>query len=422
MLNIDFIETPSFKKIEKNWLDQALISDNFEIDGHDNQYAPIYNKKEKTEVVAYFDDYEIIKFSSDFEPATVAAKINGEIVGFYSGAQSWVEPDHRGHGLGKALIVSSIAVFKELQINYEEPIGMSQLGYEVHKSAMREINHIVAQDQPQKEKKSDRKAHKETTVELSLTDLVVDLLQKGIHDVHKIKKMTPENISLEQIQREIRYIVSSKKYELWTEENVNKLISMAKEAKLSYVEMAAELGVLFTKNSIAGKLKRIGIKVTEQASENAKKQKKQKAAAHEIDVKNSVNLKKPVAKKALERLLSQKSKKAPVEKKTKASFAKKESFKSIEKTSDLKNKEEVQEAKIALLTSDQKEDYDLIEGLKPTIFDIGDLKKTSCREPYIGEKHNSIFYCGRECNKTISHSYCTDHARKNLVLTKPIKH
>ena len=64
----------------------------------------------------------------------MAARIGGKVVGFYLDGQAWVEPAHRGNGLGTAMVLSFMALHGKPPST--RGIGFSEEGYAIHLKAL----------------------------------------------------------------------------------------------------------------------------------------------------------------------------------------------------------------------------------------------------------------------------------------------
>jgi len=118
----------------------SAVSRAFEINGRtDEEYewiwnAPIYEKPFWRSP----SGYEIRTVDPDFEPPTVVLLApDGSRCGFYSGGQLWVDPEHRGQGLGAELVLALTEALGYSITAVNEGLGLSPEGYRAHFKAWR---------------------------------------------------------------------------------------------------------------------------------------------------------------------------------------------------------------------------------------------------------------------------------------------
>lgn len=127
------------------------ISEMFSLNGRDEEhgeYDHVFEWDDLTPVIWTDPDhiYEI-RGCVEFDPACVVLRRDGLTVGFYMGGQAWIDPDHRGKGLGAAMIVSTIAMTRELPP--VQDIGFSGAGYQAHMAALKCLwEHVPAPAPP----------------------------------------------------------------------------------------------------------------------------------------------------------------------------------------------------------------------------------------------------------------------------------
>jgi len=112
-----------------------LVSPIFEIDGWDGEYSIVWDWEDTVRV--WTEGGYSIHGLVDFEPCCVVLRHEGESVGFYMDGQCWVDPDHRGRGLARAMVVALVAWSRRLPD--VKDIGFSEAGYRLHISALRQI-------------------------------------------------------------------------------------------------------------------------------------------------------------------------------------------------------------------------------------------------------------------------------------------
>lgn len=82
--------------------------------------------------------YQILVLNSESEPAVlVLLAPNGERCGFYVGIELWIDPDHRGQGLGAELVLAMTELLGRSPREGQEATGFSPAGYAAHLKAWR---------------------------------------------------------------------------------------------------------------------------------------------------------------------------------------------------------------------------------------------------------------------------------------------
>lgn len=115
----------------------ALVSEQFAINGReDEDYEWIWDAPlPSTEMWRNAQGYEIWALDEDFEPQTlILISPNAERCGFYMGVELWIDPEHRGQGLGAELVLAMTHLLGRSPVQ-NGPIGFSAAGYYAHVKA-----------------------------------------------------------------------------------------------------------------------------------------------------------------------------------------------------------------------------------------------------------------------------------------------
>jgi GNAT superfamily N-acetyltransferase len=123
-----------------------VVSEVFSVDGRDeDEYGHIFEWDELTDPIWTEGAYSIMG-CIEFEPDCVRLHHDGAPVGFYMGGQAWVDPEHRGKGLGAKMIVACIAMSGRLPPVRD--IGFSDDGFRAHENALAILNSMGADHSP----------------------------------------------------------------------------------------------------------------------------------------------------------------------------------------------------------------------------------------------------------------------------------
>lgn len=118
----------------------CIVSPSFAVQGRDEEYDHVWDWTDLTPAIWEEGPYEVVGLT-DFEPCCVALRHGGKPVGFYMGGQSWIDPSHRGMGLGPVLVLSAIALSGELPDIRD--IGFTEAGYRTHLAAVELMHGLV---------------------------------------------------------------------------------------------------------------------------------------------------------------------------------------------------------------------------------------------------------------------------------------
>lgn len=122
-----------------------LVGPQFEVDGRADEYSHVWEWEELTDAVWSADGYSVHGLVG-FEPPCMVLARGGQRIGFYMGGQSWIDPEHRGRGLGAAMAVAATAFSGRLPDVRD--IGFSEAGYRLHLRALEMIRELAAEATP----------------------------------------------------------------------------------------------------------------------------------------------------------------------------------------------------------------------------------------------------------------------------------
>lgn len=123
-----------------------MVSDVFDLDGrNEDEYGHVFEWDDLTDPI-WIDGTYSIRGCVGFEPDCVLLLDDGNPVGFYMGGQAWVDPEHRGQGLGARMIVACIAMSGSLPPVRD--IGFSQAGFAAHRNALEIIREMKHEPRP----------------------------------------------------------------------------------------------------------------------------------------------------------------------------------------------------------------------------------------------------------------------------------
>jgi len=129
-----------------DFIGEALVSEAFSIDGRaDSDYELLWEfaAERRLRFPVWFDEEYSVAELEDYEPEgtfILLHEIEGP-VGFYTDAQCWIDPPHRGRGLSDALILAAADFNGGSPVatasRSRGPIGFSPAGYAAHLAAYR---------------------------------------------------------------------------------------------------------------------------------------------------------------------------------------------------------------------------------------------------------------------------------------------
>jgi len=109
----------------------------------DGDYGHIFEWTDFTAPIWEQDEYQIVGLQ-DFEPSAVGLLKDNKVVGFYLDGQAWIDLEHRGKGLGPAMVVSFVSMTGNLP--HVEDIGFSDEGYRIHLKAIELIRQFAGEN------------------------------------------------------------------------------------------------------------------------------------------------------------------------------------------------------------------------------------------------------------------------------------
>lgn len=118
----------------------VLVLPVFEIDGRqDDDYYWVWDATLPAE--PYWESsagYRIYSLGIEYEPETlVLVSPAGQRCGFYVGNELWIDPEHRGQGLGAELVLAMTELLGHSPCEDQEAVGFSPAGYAAHLKAWR---------------------------------------------------------------------------------------------------------------------------------------------------------------------------------------------------------------------------------------------------------------------------------------------
>lgn len=131
----------AWRSRQSDFVGAAMVSDRFSIDGRaDRDYEFVWDADLHARPYWRSEDgYEIRAVPDpDFEPETMALlSPAGGRCGFYSGGQLWIDPEHRGRGLGAELVLAMADALGASPVRHHGGLGFSGAGIEAHREAWR---------------------------------------------------------------------------------------------------------------------------------------------------------------------------------------------------------------------------------------------------------------------------------------------
>lgn len=135
---IAFLRSPDFDRI----METALISDGFAIDDDDEVIEAWLSCDAVGEPLSIpAPGYAVVE-SNGMRPLVLLLH-QGEAVGYYVDMSAWIDPDHRGKGLGVEMILAAASCFGRsafIDRDVRDPrngVGFSAAGYVIHEKARR---------------------------------------------------------------------------------------------------------------------------------------------------------------------------------------------------------------------------------------------------------------------------------------------
>lgn len=134
--------TPHFEMIMKNaQIDDFLYDFDASEESHSFYLEAEYDGKNV--IWSGADGYALCSVPDDDAPTVLLFHKENTVVGLYRDMMAWIDPEHRGKGLGTTMIVEFAEHFGENAFSSEENdaadgLGFTSAGYAVHQAA-REI-------------------------------------------------------------------------------------------------------------------------------------------------------------------------------------------------------------------------------------------------------------------------------------------
>jgi ribosomal protein S18 acetylase RimI-like enzyme len=134
--------TPHFETI----MDNAMIDDffyDFDATEESHSFYLEADYDEKNVIWSGADGYALCSLPDDDAPTVLLFHKNTTVVGLYRDMMAWIDPDHRGKGLGTAMVVEFAEHFGENAFSSDENdpadgLGFTSAGFAIHQAA-REI-------------------------------------------------------------------------------------------------------------------------------------------------------------------------------------------------------------------------------------------------------------------------------------------
>ena len=129
-----------------DFMNMSFVGSNFEIDGGDEEYEPFFEVDaedgDEIEIIEAPDGYTFQSLDTWESPGVVLRDATGDVIGFYYEFSSWVEPEHRGQGLGALMILAYAEHYKDHaweieREKYDCGTAFSPGGFAIHSQAMR---------------------------------------------------------------------------------------------------------------------------------------------------------------------------------------------------------------------------------------------------------------------------------------------
>ena len=118
---------------------RSLESEAFDVDGRDDDHEVVWQAPVDSEPFWENGDGYAIHLASDpdWEPETLLLLDPvGLPCGFYSGGESWIDPPHRGRGLGVEMVLAMTTAMGRGPIDiYQDGMGFSPAGLGMHRKA-----------------------------------------------------------------------------------------------------------------------------------------------------------------------------------------------------------------------------------------------------------------------------------------------
>jgi GNAT superfamily N-acetyltransferase len=133
-----------------DFMNFSFVGSFFEIDGTEEAYEPFFEVDPEDgvpiEVSEAPEGYKFQSLDTWEAPGVVLRDQAGDVIGFYYKFSSWVDPEHRGQGLGALMILAYAEHYKDhaWELEREEfngGTGFSEAGYSIHRQAIGMAEH-----------------------------------------------------------------------------------------------------------------------------------------------------------------------------------------------------------------------------------------------------------------------------------------
>ncbi len=122
-----------------DFVGKATVSEAFAVDGRDDDHDAVWDAPIDGDAFWTSPDGYAIHLvdDPDWSPETLLLlDPRGEACGFYSGGEAWVDPGHRGQGLGSEMVLAMAEAMGRRPVpGGEAGMGFSRAGLEAHRMA-----------------------------------------------------------------------------------------------------------------------------------------------------------------------------------------------------------------------------------------------------------------------------------------------
>lgn len=139
----------------EDFIGPSMVDERFAFDGRSEDYDAFRNLAHDDASLRYSvrrpDGYKIAMVDDpDFDPSpTTLVFRENAVVGFYARPMVWVDPEHRGRGLARDLIVVAAEAMEEGPMGDVMPMGFSEAGLAAHEAAWRcLVEQAISMDKP----------------------------------------------------------------------------------------------------------------------------------------------------------------------------------------------------------------------------------------------------------------------------------